>query len=197
MAHPDVQATDWTATLLGEIAGLDETTPVRPRGCVAVIDGVPVLTTGQRQGDVFIQPDPAALDNLGKWARRRLDRTATILADRQEVVVVPQGHQHVLVAHTATAGRVRAWGQAYANVVLTIHIEAPAYAILVQPSGPNPHPPLGIGPGYYQVCRQTEPVILAPATRPGTAPMPSTKPKTAEEWRAAQAAANGGVWVVD
>ena len=164
------EAPGWAADLLNQLDELTVAEPTPPTTASAL---PPILTSGQRQGDVFVQPDPgmAAAD---RRAVRRRDRGATLLADGQEVVIVPEGNRHVLIARTSAGGRVRVWRQAFANVVLTMHIEAPAFVLLVQPSGPNPHAPLGVGPGWYAVCRQVEPQIVVGPPRALAGPSPAT-----------------------
>jgi hypothetical protein len=113
----------------------------------------PILGVGQRQGDVFVQPDPFKIT-------RTMRLTATRLRDGQELVIVPEGNGHILRAAIPAGGSIQAWRWGYSNVVASVVITGPAYALLVQPTGPNPHAPLGIAPGSYVICRQVEPQIL-------------------------------------
>jgi hypothetical protein len=143
----------WAAEVLDALDGLDVAEPDRPTGLP------PILTTGQRQGDVFVQPDPFVVT-------RRMGRRGVVLVDGQQVPVVRQGNGHVLIARTVQGGRVRVWlkGSPVPNVVMLLEVTAPAFCLLVQPSGDQPHLPVGIGAGQYAVCRQMEPVIWAPPT---------------------------------
>lgn len=149
MPDIDLSATDFAAAL-ADIQALPETPPAPALP--------PLLSGGQRQGDVFVQPDEIVVD-------RRMRRAATALGDGQEIVIVPDGNQHVLRACTAPGGWVWVWKadrSMASNIVLLLVVEAPAYCLLVQPGGPNPHAPLGIAPGAYSICRQAEPQVVAP-----------------------------------
>src|SRR5690349_17484417 len=90
----------WAADVLADLDGLAVSEPLRPAARHGRQGRPPILTTGQRQGDVFVQPDPGAVPT-GRRERRRLDRAAVVLADGQEVVIVPDGNRHLLVACTA------------------------------------------------------------------------------------------------
>ena len=49
------------------------------------------MATGQRQGDVFVQPDPFKVTRTMRWSAVRM-------ADGQELTIVKEGNGHVLRA---------------------------------------------------------------------------------------------------
>ena len=159
----DGRTDGWAARFLDDLDALPVADPPPP--------GPPILTGQQRQGDVLVVPYPFTVT-----ARQR--RTGVQLGDREAVVVVREGHGHLLQAATAAGGTVTAWRYrgAVPNAVLLVEVVAPAHALLVQPAGIDAHDPLAIGPGRYCVLRQMETQVWADPT-----PHPSPQPRTRSE----------------
>lgn len=199
MGQPDGTVTvlvGRVATLVFSVADLYVEEPLGSDTLAAMeadlaADETPVISSrGFRQGDVYVQPDPIRGRDL-----RRFRRHAQALGDQQQVVVVPEGNRHVLRAALPDGrGAVRVARNAdgrLQNVVWWLEVEAPAHALLVQPAGPNPHGPLGAGPGTYAVCRQVKHVAWSTPVAPAT-PARSPRPDTREAWQAAH-----NIFVVD
>ena len=112
---------------------------------------IPILTGAQRQGDVLVLPSAPRRTLPGFGRRQSLDAGVVVVGVRSS------GHTHTLFGEGTVRRRHRA--EAGQNAALTagcvawLHVPDGGEAFLMHS---DEHGALGIGPGVYELRRQTD-----------------------------------------